>query len=158
MRSYLALAIVLIIAFIITIQPAFALTETAIPFITTGCAVFTEPLSNTGLTILEFNSDSTSIRSIENLDITFPAFADGLNLGPTAAAAGAGLGLNNSLGIGTDGTGIGAGNGLGLGIGATTSANILPFGPVNLAFPDISQTAFDSIATQRTYFFTDTFS
>ncbi len=74
MRFYLALAIVLIAVSIITIQPAFALTETAIPFITTGNAVFVEPLSNTGLTILEFNSDSTSIRDIEQLDISFPAF------------------------------------------------------------------------------------
>ncbi len=40
---------------------------------------------------------------------------------------------------------------------AGTSANILPFGPVNLAFPSISQSANETIACQRTYFFTDTF-
>ncbi len=33
----------------------------------------------------------------------------------------------------------------------------LPFGSVNLAFPALSQAAVDSIASQRTYFFTDTF-
>jgi hypothetical protein len=107
---------------------------------------------------LEFNSASTSIRDIEQLDISFPAFADGLHLGPTATAAGAGVGIGTGTGIGTEGVGIGVGNDPGIGVGATASANIVPFGPVNLAFPDIRQTVFESIASQRTYFFTDTFS
>ncbi len=100
-----------------------------------------------------FHQQTLNTTDVEHFDMNFPLSADGLDLGPTAAAAGAGLGLNNSLGIGTDGTGIGAGNGLGLGTGVTASANVLPFGPVNLAFPDIHQDVTQTISETSTGFF-----
>jgi|GEM_PF-3198338 len=88
-----------------------------------------------------FNQDTANASDLENIAINFPAYADGLNLGPIAATVGAGVGIGNGTGVGTDGTGIGAGNGgIGAGVGATVTSNVLPFGPVNLAFPDISQT------------------
>jgi hypothetical protein len=63
-----------------------------------------------------FNQDTASATDFENVDINFPVFAqlDGLTaaLGPTT--------------VSTD--------------DVTASANVLPFGPVNLAFPSISQT------------------
>src|SRR5271157_702193 len=81
-----------------------------------------------------FNQDTANASDLENIAINFPAYADGLNLGPIAATVGAGVGIGNGTGVGTDDTRIGAG------VGATVTSNVLPFGPVNLAFPDISQT------------------
>ena len=130
MRAYIAVAMV-IFALAMAAQPAMAFSEISIPFITTDCAVFTFPNANTALTILEFNGASTSLASAEKLDINFPLFADGFVAGPTKIT--------------------------GVSIGASVSANILPFGLVNLAFPSIAQSANESITRQRTYFFTDTF-
>ena len=67
-----------------------------------------------------FNQDTAAATDFEAININFPVSADGVNLGATA--------LSGSLGIG--------------GLVNTTgsaSANVLPFGPVNLAFPDINQ-------------------
>jgi hypothetical protein len=118
-------------------QPAAAFSEISIPFITTDCVVFAFPNANTALTILEFNSASTSVTSTEKLDINFPLFADGIAAGPTKISGASAI----------DGASLGAG----------ASANIVPFGPVNLALPSIAQSADETIACQRTYFFTDTF-
>ena len=136
MRVYVAVAMVLL-TMDIAAQPAMAFTEISIPFITTDCAVLTFPNANTALTILELNSASTSITSAEKLDINFPLFADGIAAGPTKVAGASTI----------DGVSFGAG----------ASANIIPFGPVNLALPSIAQSADEIIACQRTYFFTDTF-
>ncbi len=92
-----------------------------------------------------FNQDTAKATDFENININFPASIDGLNLGASTLKTGVGVAVGGSddpLGIGTDGTGIGiAGeNGLGLGVGVDATANVLPFGPVNLAFPDICQT------------------
>ena len=160
MKSWIAYAMVFSLALLMTTMPAMAQYVQSIPFITTNNAVFVEPMAACPLTILEFNSVSLTTQSFENLSITFPPYVDGLHLGPAAAAAGAGIGLGSGAGIGTDGAGIGTGGGTGLGIGTgvTAKANVLPFGPVNLAFPDIAQTAKESTDYRRTYFFTDTFS
>lgn len=136
MRVYIAIAMA-IFALAMAAQPAMAFTEISIPFITTDCAVFTYPNANTALTILEFNSASTSLISVEKLDINFPLFADGIFPGPTKFAGTSTI------------------DGVSFGTGA--SANIIPFGPVNLAMPSIAQSADETIACQRTYFFTDTF-
>ncbi len=135
-RIYIGVA-VMVFALAIVVQPAMAFTEISIPFIMTDCAVFTFPNANTALTILEFNSASTSLTSAERLDINFPMFADGIVAGPAKA------------------TGVSTINGASLEAGSST--NIIPFGPVNLAFPAIAQSADETIACQRTYFFTDTF-
>ena len=58
-----------------------------------------------------FNQDTANATDFEAIDINFPASIDGVNLGSTVIS-------------GTDGT---------------ATANVLPFGPVDLAFPDISQ-------------------
>jgi hypothetical protein len=67
-----------------------------------------------------FNQDTANATDFEAISINFPASVDGTDLGATA--------LSGSL------------SGLGLDASGTASANVLPFGPVNLAFPDISQT------------------
>lgn len=132
MRAHLAFAIVLIIAAAIAAPPAMAFTEQAIPFVTTCDTIFMQPLSTTDATIVEFNSANSSATSLETLDIDFPVFdrhdGDILALGPTAISAD----------------------------GLTATANMLPFGPVDLAFPSISQTADETYSCQRTYFFVDT--
>ncbi len=89
-----------------------------------------------------FNQDTACATDFENININFPASFDGVNLGASTLNVGVGLGVNGGIGVGTDGTGIGAAgeDGLGLGVGAQATANVLPFGPVNLAFPDICQT------------------
>jgi hypothetical protein len=162
-KAYVAKAVVLLLAFIIASQPVAALNVTGIPFVTTDNAVFTFPVCSNGLTILEFNSARITTAHASDLDISFPAFADGLHLGPATAGIGAGVGINGGIGVGADDNntaGVGAGTspaGVGVGVGLSTTANVLPFGPVNLAFPSISQTLCDSCDSQRTYFFTDTF-
>jgi hypothetical protein len=66
-----------------------------------------------------FNQDTANATDFEAININFPVSVDGANLGATA--------LTGSLAAdGLDATG-------------TATANVLPFGPVNLAFPDINQ-------------------
>jgi hypothetical protein len=67
-----------------------------------------------------FNQDTAAATDFEAININFPVSADGVDLGATA--------LSGDLsGLGVTGNG-------------TATANVLPFGPVDLAFPDISQT------------------
>src|SRR5271157_448056 len=109
-----------------------------------------------------FNQDTANATDFENINISFPVDIGGLHLGPTSANVGAGVGIGNGAGIGTDGTGIGTGGGsgtgedsglnLGVGVGAQVTGNILPFGPVNLAFPDISQTVDQTQSVTHTDF------
>ena len=141
MKSWIAYAILFLLALLMTSVPAMAQYVQGIPFITTGDAVFVEPFAACPLTIEEFNSVSLTTHDFENLSISFPPYADGLRVGPVSAVTGTGIGL-----------------GLGIGAGTTAKANILPFGPVNLAFPDIAQTVDQGTDYRRTYFFTDTFS
>ncbi len=93
-----------------------------------------------------FNQDTACATDFENININFPAYFDGVHLGASTLDTGVGVavggGDDDPLGIGTDGTGIGlAGDdGTGVGVGVQATSNVLPFGPVNLAFPDICQT------------------
>jgi len=120
--------------FLVAAAPqAAALDELGIPFITSCGFVYMMPFSNTNIQITEFNQASLVDHDFETLDINFPITADGIVAGPTAGPF--------------------AGDGVSLGAGA--SSNILPFGPVDLAFPSIDQTVFRSEAYQRTYFFVD---
>ena len=138
MRTFIVYSIVLAFILVAAVHPASALSAISIPFITTGNAVFTSPNSNTALTILEFNSASTTSQDLEAVNINFPLNADDLNAGPTVLQGSADIG-----GITTSGS---------------ATSNVLPFGPVNLAFPSIAQTVSQSYGSQQTYFFTDTFS
>jgi hypothetical protein len=131
-RVYLAYAIVLVFSLVIAVQPATAFNEMGIPFITSCDFVYMAPFSNTDLTIIEFNSARASLIDNETFNMEFPLFADGFAAGPVVGP------------FAMDGLGIGA------------STNVLPFGPVNLAFPSIDQTAFQRSEYERTYFFVDT--
>lgn len=77
-----------------------------------------------------FHQNTLQAEDIEHLNIDFPITADNLGLGPTVGTAE------------FDGAAL------------TGSANVLPFGPVNLAFPSVHQDAFQSMAATQTGFFT----
>ncbi|HTY91388.1 MAG TPA: hypothetical protein VMC84_09445 [Methanocella sp.] len=76
-----------------------------------------------------FHQQTATATDIEHLDINFPITADDLGLGPGT------LGLDP-------------------GVEASATANVLPFGPVNLAFPDIHQDVAQTMETTSTGFFT----
>lgn len=166
MRAYLAYAMMAALCLVVAVQPAMAFNELGIPFMTSCDFVYMAPFSNTGLTVAEFNQATLMTVDFEDINIDFPAYSDGMHLG--ASILGAGIGDAESapggtaLGVGIDGnapagaaTAINDASSLGAGVKAT--ANVVPFGLVNLAFPDIDQTVFQSIQYQRTYFFTDFF-
>jgi hypothetical protein len=132
-RAYLAYAATITLLLIFTVQPAAAFTDMGIPYISSCGFVYMQPFSAADLTITEFNSARAATRDFETLDIDFPLFTDGFASGPTAGALESG-----------DVT---------LGAGATS--NILPFGPVNMAFPSIGQTTFKQAEYERTYFYID---
>jgi len=79
-----------------------------------------------------FHQNTLQTEDLEHLNIDFPITADGLGLGPTIGTAE------------VDGAAL------------TGSANVLPFGPVNLAFPDVHQDALQTIAATQTGFFSST--
>ena len=135
-RVHLAYALVVAIFLASAAPQAAALDELGIPFITSCGFVYMMPFSNTNIQITEFNQASLVDHDFETMDLKFPITADGIVAGPTA--------------------GLFAADGVSLGSGA--SSNILPFGPVDLAFPSIDQTVFQSEAYQRTYFFVDAIS
>ena len=134
MRSkYFSLIAMLVVAFSVLALPV---TANLVPT-TFGFPVIVQNGSTSA-----FNQDTACATDFENINIQFPAYFDGVHLGASTLDVGAGLGVNGGVGVGTDGTGVGVAgtDGLGLGIGAQATANVLPFGPVNLAFPDICQT------------------
>jgi hypothetical protein len=97
-----------------------------------------------------FNQDTAKATDFEHIDIQFPVHFGKLGLGASTLDAALGVGVDEEdaaagdpLGLGiTDGiaAGLGIGDELGVGAAVKATANVLPFGPVNLAFPDISQT------------------
>jgi hypothetical protein len=135
-KGHLVHAIVFLMALMTAIQPATAITIHAIPFYTTDCAMFIQPTCFTDLTITEFHQVNTSCASLARLDIDFPAFS-GL---PVSTVTGPTTGQ-----VSADGLSLGTGS----------SANIIPFGPVDLALPSIRQTTDDIVSCQKTYFFSD---
>jgi hypothetical protein len=136
-RNIIASSLLMIVASGLISWPALAaLNQPAqvigMPFMSTDCVIYTMPASFGGFLWTEFNSTSLALLDEEKLDIDFPLFRDvqghGTILGPASVNAGD--------------------------VGAT--ANVLPFGLVNLAFPSIRQTVNQSIDYVDTYFFTDT--
>jgi hypothetical protein len=79
-----------------------------------------------------FHQQTAFASDIENLQIDFPITADGLGLGPTSGTTA----IDNDIGLSTSGT-----------------SNILPFGPVNLAFPNVHQDVTQELETTDTGFF-----
>ncbi len=65
-----------------------------------------------------FNQDTATATDFEFVDIQIPITADGIDIGSSVGP------------LAADGVALGAG----------ASSNVLPFGPVNLAFPSITQT------------------
>lgn len=61
-------------AFILFIQPAAALTEMAVPFVTTDSVVFVQPLELADLVITEFNQTNYAEYHLGDLEISSPVF------------------------------------------------------------------------------------
>lgn len=80
-----------------------------------------------------FHQTAWTTSDVESTDIAFPILADGVNLGPTVGDA-----RVDDL-VDLDGC---------------ASSNILPEGPVNLAFPNINQKATQAVDGVETGFFT----
>ncbi len=78
-----------------------------------------------------FHQQTTSLSDVEHLNLNFPIFSDGVDLGPTTGAAAA------------DGFALSGG-----------TANVLPFGPVNLALPSLHQDVTEAARASSTGFFT----
>lgn len=135
MKAYVAYAIAFLIAFALIVQPAMAITQMAIPFIDSGDFIYTGPTEYSNLVTIEYNNVQTASASACDLNIDFPALADGVHIGPASAAGTAGADGARSV--------------------CRASANMLPFGPVSLAFPSISQSASNTYEHQRTYFYSD---
>ena len=115
--------------------PALAFTFMTSPFIDSCDFIAMQPAQYSDLTVAEFNNWNIVATSSESLNIDFPVTANGLELGPTA--------LTGNI------------SAPGISVAGAATANILPFGPVNLAFPSISQAAYDTYGYERTYFYTD---
>ncbi len=123
----------MVFVLMVAVQPAAAFTEMGIPFITSCGFVYMQPFSFADLTITEFNQARAASLDFETLDIDFPMFSDGFSAGPTVGP------------FASDGVSLAAG----------ASSNVLPFGPVDLAFPSVNQTVFQRCEYERTYFFVD---
>ena len=78
-----------------------------------------------------FNQDTACATDFEAICINFPPSFDGINVGPLAASG--------NLSVGSSGDDEAAASDPLITTGAKATANVLPFGPVNLAFPDINQ-------------------
>ncbi|AFD00122.1 hypothetical protein Mtc_1368 [Methanocella conradii HZ254] len=85
-----------------------------------------------------FNQDTATATDFENISIQFPVHFDDVGLGASTLSAVLGGGENGGGNNQVDEAAVEGLLGNGLDLKAT--ANVLPFGPVNLAFPDISQT------------------
>lgn len=82
MRLVVLCTMIMAIALAVFAQPATS-AVTGIPFVTTGSAIFTEPLSSTALTIEQYNSSSLLGSHASNLNIFFPLSSTGIANGPT---------------------------------------------------------------------------
>ncbi len=80
-----------------------------------------------------FHQQTAFASDAENLQIDFPITAEDLELGPTTGVTA----IGDDIGLSTSG-----------------SSNVLPFGPVNLAFPDVHQDVTQELETTDTGFFT----
>jgi hypothetical protein len=80
-------------------------------------------------TTTAFNQDTASATDFETVNIDIPVFTDGTELGASTFV---------------DGTVDG--------VSGLSTANVLPFGPVNLAFPSISQTVLQTQDVTHTDF------
>jgi hypothetical protein len=110
MRKSIGIVSMLVIAFMVCILPVYA---DLVPT-TFGFPVIVQNGSTSA-----FNQDTANATDFEAININFPPSFDGVNLGATTLTGG----------LSTDGVTAG---------GAATF-NVLPFGPVDLAFPDITQ-------------------
>ena len=135
-RKWLVLTLVIML-FILLTQPSisFARKEGGYELIS-GDVSFGNVLGQRTDTQDLFHQQTLNTVDDEALNINFPLNANDLGLGPTA--------LNGN--VTSDG----------LTAGGTAAANVLPFGPVDLAFPDISQTVNQLYGASSTgYYYTN---
>jgi hypothetical protein len=121
--KYLGIIAILALAFSVVALPVYA---DLVPT-TYGFPVIVQNGSTSA-----FNQDTAAATDFEAINISFPVSLDGTDLGATA--------LSGSLAAD------------GLSANGTATANVFPFGPVNLAFPDINQVVDQTQATTSTDF------
>jgi hypothetical protein len=125
MSKVKTIGILVVLAFVAMMVPAYA---NLVPT-TFGFPVIVQNGSTSA-----FNQDTAFASDFENVSINIPTFTDGLQLGASTF----------TNGVLTSPTGAAA-------VGVNT-ANVLPFGPVNLAFPSISQTVLQTQEVTHTDF------
>lgn len=108
---------------------AFARTEARYLLRTDGAYFGNDIFSSTSIQNL-FHQQTLQASDVEHYDMSFPVFADDLALGPVTG------GITADGITETDGA----------------SSNVLPFGPVNLAFPSIHEDTTQSLSASRTGF------
>jgi hypothetical protein len=128
------LSLTLLIACLLLPGSSFARTEARYELRTLGTVIGMDLYSSKSQQCL-FHQQAVNISDSEKLGVDFPAFALAPTvLGPTVADGG---------GVTADGVGLGTGS----------SANVIPFGPVNLAFPSIRQTVDQTYTASDTGFY-----
>ena len=123
MSKVKTIGLLVVLAFVAMMLPAFA---NLVPT-TFGFPVIVQNGSTSA-----FNQDTATAVDFENVSINIPVFDNGLQLGSTVFKDG-------EIGNGIEAEGL-------------STSNVLPFGPVNLAFPSISQTVIQNQSVTHTDF------
>jgi hypothetical protein len=123
MSKVKTIGLLVVLAFVATMLPAYA---NLVPT-TFGFPVIVQNGSTSA-----FNQDTAAATDFENLSIRIPVFDNGLDLGASVFQ-------NGSVGNDVEAQGL-------------KTANVLPFGPVNLAFPSIEQTVIQNQSVTHTDF------
>lgn len=134
------LSAILLISLLVTILavPAvtWARTEARYELIS-GNAIFGNDLGQVNSKQSLFHQQTLTAADNESMSISFPVSIGGIVAGPVQAGAGSAVG--------------------GVSSGAGATANVLPFGLVDLAFPSIDETIDQSYSASSTGFYTATF-
>ena len=102
-----------------------------------GDAIFGNDFGATTCKQTLFHQQTLDTSDLESISINFPPSADGTDIGPLQAMGSTAIG--------------------GITASGSATANVIPFGPVDLAFPDISETVSQSYSASSTGFYTASF-
>jgi hypothetical protein len=134
------LGIILALALLTTVTIAPAVTWARVEAryeLISGDAIFGNDLFRQSNEQTLFHQQTLNTADMESINIEFPVSSGGAGIGPLQAMGG----------LAADG----------VSSGGSVSANVLPFGPVDLAFPDISETVVQSYGESTTGFYTANF-
>lgn len=127
-------ATLIIIVIILMVVPQEALSRTEARYeLRAGDAVVGMDLYNSRSIQTLFHQQSLDVSDVEHYDLAFPLLSDSLDLGPAIVSTGA--------------------TADGVSPGVSASSNVLPFGPVSLAFPSIHEDVAQTVTASQTGFF-----